>query len=123
MAVRISRRAMRNSRSFSRRTRPRAMGTAIPVRIIMMAVATISSMSVMPRRLRRLAISLHCNGQLRRGHGNLFELGIPQSEIGEGDRSGSLPGCLEDEHRQDAGTGDAARAGSAAEDHGGLARV
>src|ERR1700730_15602188 len=48
MAWRNSQRALRSSRSFSRLIAARASGTASPVKITRMAVATINSMSVNP---------------------------------------------------------------------------
>src|ERR1039457_1229373 len=85
MAERISRRAYRSSRSRSARTRARAIGTAIVVRIIMIVKATISSTSVSPLWfLRRiLRILLHGDCHLRAAGKTPLPLGVADREIGD----------------------------------------
>src|ERR1700685_2713503 len=98
MASRISHKACRNSRSFSRLMVTRAMGTARKVRTIKMVVATINSIKVKPRISRcsekgfeKAVIGLvDVHRSRSSSHQRGLHIGVARSSLGNG--KGGLSG-------------------------------
>src|SRR5437773_2120914 len=119
MAARISFSDAVSERCRSARTLDRASGTAIWVSTNMIVNATINSINVSPRWLRRrTAPSLYVDGHLRRSRRDHIALRVPNTQIGHAHRRRAWGHGLEHRGDQQARARDTRAAGQAVQtDH------